>query len=254
MGFVFAGIVVLLIGAALLFFGRRSQAKTNLLKSVPTSSAADVANLMPGELVEIKGTVRCDQPLTGEYSQKPCVWYTSSMSREYEERSKDAQGNWQTSRGSETVSSNTQATPFFVEDSSGRVRVDPDGADFDAETIVDRFDTQSADTGPLGGVSIDIGGINIGGSGNGRRTLGYRYKEQAIPVDIPIYVLGARSESGDVVKPPPGSGGRFIVSHRSEESLSASWGKTAHWLAYSAIALFVIGAILLVAGVVTMVS
>src|SRR5688572_15509636 len=67
------GLVAAGIGAVLLFIGRRIQAKTNLLAKVPTVDASEVASLIPGEMIEVKGVIRCDTPLTAELAQRACV-------------------------------------------------------------------------------------------------------------------------------------------------------------------------------------
>lgn len=234
------GLVVLGVGGILLVTGRRTQAKTNLLRLVPTSSAADVPGLLPGEMAEVKGVIRCDAPLTSPHAGRACVWYSATVSREYEEREKDSKGEWSTNRGSETVSSSEESTPFFVEDSTGRVRVDPEGAEIDAPTTVDQFEERDEGT-PFDFLT----------GGAGRRTLGYRTVERALVVDSPIYVLGAARESGEIGAPPPGSRERrFFLSHRSEEALSAAWGKSARWQAYGGLIAGAIGIVLLLIGVI----
>lgn len=239
------GAVVFVVGGILIFTGRRTQAKTNLLRAVATSNAADIAGLLPGEMVEVKGAIRSDTPLTSQHASRPSVWYESTVSREYEERDKDSQGNWRTTRGSESVSTAKQAIPFFVEDASGRVRVNPDGADIDAPTVLDRFDDKA--DGPS--INVSIGGIELGASG--RRTLGYRYVEKLLAVDTPVYVLGTVREDGEIGAPANGGRGRkFVISHRSEEALEAAWSKSAHWQVYIAIGLLTLGVIMIVGGLV----
>ncbi|HUZ00641.1 MAG TPA: E3 ubiquitin ligase family protein [Thermomicrobiaceae bacterium] len=250
LGFVIAGIVCLGVGALLLWIGRGQQSKRNLVARVVTSNAGDVARLLPGEPVEVKGVLRCDAPLAGEISQQPCVYYDSRVTREYERRERDNNGNWHTDRRSETVASNKQSTPFYVEDASGRVLVRPDGADLDAQKVVDRFE-QAAAGGPTITLPM-IGGVSLNLSGEG--TVGYKYEEWALPVGSQVYVLGAAQESGEIARPPEGSkSGKFIISYRSEETLQREWGRNARWLAYSAIALAVIGGALIVAGLVSLV-
>jgi hypothetical protein len=247
MGVVVIGAIILVIGVALIYSGRRAQTKTNVLRSVATSNAADVATLLPDEMVEVKGTIRCDTPLTSQHAQKPCIWYSSSVTREYEEQTRDSKGELQTSRGSETVSSMEQAPPFFVEDASGRVAVNPDRAEFDAPTLVDRFD-QSEDS-PA--VNVSIGGVQI--SGGGRRTIGYRYLEKALVVDTPIYVLGAVQENGVIGDPRDHHGGkRLLISVRSEEAIEQSLAKSAHWQAYGGLGTAAVGAALFIIGLVRM--
>ncbi len=244
------GLVVIAVGAGLLVFGRRTQAKTNLMKSVVTLNVKDLPTLLPGEMVEVKGTVRCETPLTSEYANKPCVWYSSKVVREYEKRERDSDGDMQTTRTSETVSSNKLMTTFFVEDATGKVPVHLDGAEIDAPTILNRFENKDDKSS---GPSISFAGISIS-AGDSDRTLGYRYVVEALEVDKPIYVLGAYREDGTVGAPTFGDKNRkFIVSYRSEEELQASWGKQAFWLGVSAIATLVLGAVLIVVGLVLLV-
>lgn len=244
------GLVALAIGVALLFFGRRTQAKTNLMRSVATLAVKDLPSLLPGELVEVKGTVRCAEPLMSEYAEKACVWYSSSVVREYEKRSRDSDGDMQTTRTSETISSNTQMTPFQVEDATGKVEVSLDGAEVDAATILNRFEQNN---GGGSGSSISIGGLSIS-TGTNDRTLGYRYVVKALEVDKPIYVLGAYREDGTIGVPDHKDRNRkFIVSHRSEEELNRSWGRRAFWLGTSAVVTFAVGALLVIAGIVVLI-
>src|SRR5690348_15128046 len=140
-----------------MYFGRRTQAKTNLMQSVATANAAELSKLLPGEMLELKGTIRCASPLTSEYVNKACVWYSAQMTREYEHRQKDSDGNWETNRQSETVSSNTQFTPFFVQDATGQTEVHLDGAEIDAPVILDRFEDKASEGNS--GPSISIGGV-----------------------------------------------------------------------------------------------
>ena len=246
-GMLVIGLIALAIGAVLLFFGRRAQSKTNLIKNVVTSTVKDLPSLLPGEMVEVKGSIRCDSPLMSEYANKACVWYSSSVVREYEKRERDSDGNMQTNRTSETVSSNSQQTAFYVEDATGKVQIQPDGADIDAPTILNRFeDKNSSGSGP----TISFAGISIS-AGDNDRTLGYRYTVKALEIDKPVYILGAYREDGTIGKPEHGDKNRkFIVSHRSEEELQSSWGKQAFWLGTSAIAIFAIGAILVILGII----
>jgi hypothetical protein len=67
--------------------------------------------------------------------------------------------------------------------------------------------------------------------------------------DAPIYVLGTVQEGGEIGAPSGEEGQRFVVSHRSEEALGQSLGKTVLWLGVVGIAALV-GVILLVVGVI----
>jgi hypothetical protein len=105
-----------------------------------------------------------------------CAYYSSQVVREYlEDDDSDSD------QRSEVVAHNEQFAPFFVDDETGSVAVNADGAEVDARQVVDRFERG---TGGIGS-SISLGGATIQLGGD-ERTLGYRYTESILPVDAPI--------------------------------------------------------------------
>ena len=62
---IFAGFGILMwVAAGALFYARRKQLrKSDLMRQVKTSQAAEVATLSAGTPVEVKGFVRCEEPL-----------------------------------------------------------------------------------------------------------------------------------------------------------------------------------------------
>jgi E3 Ubiquitin ligase len=237
--------IFLVAGGALLYFRNRTKQKAALMGQTETSNASDVSGLAPGTLVEVKGTLRCEEPLTSEMAGETCAYYSSKVVREYLERDYDDDDDVGSDRRSEVVAQNEQFAPFTVEDPTGSVAVNAEGAEVDARQVVNRFERNTGGEGPsisLGGATLHLGG--------GERTLGYRYTESILPVDAPVYVLGTVQDGG-------GIGGsvssdqdqRFVVSHRSEEALGQSLGKTVLWLGVGGAAALVVGVILLVVGI-----
>jgi len=51
-------IIFLVAGSALLYFRSRNKQKATLMGQTETSGAAEVSGLMPGTLIEVKGTLR----------------------------------------------------------------------------------------------------------------------------------------------------------------------------------------------------
>jgi hypothetical protein len=236
-------VIFLVAGGALLYFRNKSKQKAALMGQTETSGASDVSGLAPGTLVEVKGTLRCEEPLTSEMAGERCAYYSSKVIREYLERDYD-DDDVGSDRRSEVVAQNEQFAPFTVEDSTGSAAVNADGAEVDAKQVVNRFERHTGGEGPsisLGGATIHLGG--------GERTLGYRYAESILPVDAPVYVLGTVQEGGGIGAPSGEEGQRFVVSHRSEEALGQSLGKTVLWLGVGGIASIVVGVILLVVGI-----
>jgi hypothetical protein len=203
------------------------------MASVETSSSAEIealAKSVAGEIgggsfnetVEVKGVIECEQPLIAELSETPCVYYTMHVTREYEESywETDQKGNrsQRTRRGSERVASNTRSLPFYVRDSSGRIRVEPEGAKFVDEKVLSRFESAGA-VGRIG--TFELSGLAAVGVGS-RRTIGYRFEESAIAVEREIYVLGeaADSEGRLRIQKPATKRTAFVISLKSEEQLA----------------------------------
>jgi hypothetical protein len=241
-------VIFLAAGIALLYFRNKNKQKAALMGQTETSGTSDVSGLAPGTLVEVKGTLRCKEPLTSEMAGERCAYYSSKVIREYMERDYD-DDDVGSDRRSEVVAHNEQFAPFTVEDSTGSVAVNAEGAELDAKQVVNRFDRNTGSEGP----SISLGGatINLGG---GERTLGYRYTETILPVDAPVYVLGSVQQGGGIGTPSGDEGHRFVVSHRSEEALGQSLGKTVLWLGVGGIASIVVAVVLLAVGIFVLVG
>jgi hypothetical protein len=242
-------IIFLVAGGVLLYFRNKNQQKAALMGQTETSNASDVAGLAPGTLVEVKGTLRCEDPLTSEMAGERCAYYSSKVVREYLERDYDDDDDVGSDRRSEVVAQNEQFVTFSVEDSTGSVAVNAEGAEVDAKQVVNRFERNTGGDGPsisLGGATLHLGG--------GERTLGYRYTESVLPVDAPVYVLGPVQDGGIGGPVSSEQGQRFVVSFRSEEALGQSLGKTVLWLGVGGIAALVVGVILLVVGIFALVG
>src|SRR5215212_3046152 len=234
-------VIFLVAGTALLYFRNKNKQKAALIVQTETSGASDVSGLAPGTLVEVEGTLRCEEPLTSEMAGERCAYYSSKVMREYLERDYDDDDDVGSDRRSEVVAHNEQFAPFVVEDTSGKVAGNAEGAEMDAKQVVNRFERNTGSEGP----SISLGGatINLGG---GERTLGYRYTETILPVDAPVYVLGSVPQGGGIGTPSGDEEHRFVVSHRSEEALGQSLGKTVLWLGVGGIASIAVGIFVLV--------
>jgi hypothetical protein len=138
----------------MLYFRNRTRQKSALMSQTETSSASGVAGLAPGTLVEVKGMLRCEEPLTSEFAEKTCAYYSSKVTREYMERDRHDDDDVGSNRRSEVVAQNEQFAPFAVEDDSGSVVVSAEGAEVDARQVVNRFDRNTGNEGP----SISLSG------------------------------------------------------------------------------------------------
>jgi hypothetical protein len=246
------GAILMIVGAVLIWTGRRTQRFVNLMRQAAPMTADQIPGAFPGMLIAISGVARSDRPLKSEHGQTPCLYYTSSIEREYETTeytaaTKDKPAQRSTRRVTESVSSNSQFTDFALEDATGRVHVSPEDATFDARSTMNRF--EPAASGGTGSISVGSFSINLG---DGDRTLGYRYRESVIPVDEPVFVLGVVTETGEIAKPGRNrKDAALVVSHRSEEALREAWGNSARWQAYGAIGSFLVGSVLVIIAILT---
>jgi hypothetical protein len=125
----------------------------------------------------VRGTLRCEEPLTSEMAGEWCAYYSSQVTREYLERDYDDDDDVGSDRRSEIVAHNEQFASFVVEDTTGAVAVNAEGAEMDTRQVVNRFERHTGGNGPsisLGGATIKLGG--------GERTLGSCYTERILPV------------------------------------------------------------------------
>ncbi len=258
--FVIGAIVVLV--APVLFLVRAGQKrKLYQMQSIETSTVAQLEETraqMPGSFIqraEVKGECEAESPLKAEFTGSPCVAYSISLVREYEETrwETDSEGRrvQRTSRGSESLASNERRMPFYLRDGTGRIKVAPDGADLVMEQSLSEFTASfPGDRFSAGSFVFDLASAALGG---GRRTLGYRYTENIIPVGRDLYVLGEAYDSGSglAMRRSSTKGEKYIISVKSEEELAASAAKAVTGLLIGAIAALVVGLGLLVAGFVT---
>jgi hypothetical protein len=254
----------------LLFGHKAALEKARQLRSATARKVAELQQLCReigselggghfSELAELRGTIGCASPLTAELSKTPCVYYRSSVAQEYEETrtETDSQSGQQRQvmhRGSETVSSNRRTVPFTLADETGAIEVLADGADIDEEQSLSRFEPESAMAQP-GSATIGFGLFSMtlsAGLPQARRVLGYRLNEWLLPVGRQAFIIGevTDSEGRLVVRKPSKEGARFIISARSKEAVLQATGSKAKIFLFAAIACFVLGAGLLVKGLV----
>lgn len=193
-----------------------------LMLATGTSGARDIAGKAPGTLIELKGALAADALLTAEFSGRPCVYYRSLVEREVERVTAGSDGKRETRREYETVTSVEKHAPCRLEDATGSVIVDFEGAKVEAVRVHQRY--ESAGLGSLVGTLLNASGT----------TLGHRYTEWIIEAGVPVYLLGSvtaeRSVGADPAKKNP-----FVISHKSEEERKKSLSRTRMWLMAGAI-------------------
>jgi hypothetical protein len=228
------------VGAGLLWWRRSVGGEIALMASTQTSPAGDVAKLAPGTLTEVKGTLRVREPLTAEFSRKPCAYFKSEIEREETYWERDSQGREERRTRTTTVYTNMKYGSCLIQDDSGRAGIDFDGANVEAVQVVNE-----PTAAPNSGNASRIAGGILSALSNTNST--YRRKESILEPDIPVFVLGEVQQGGLIGKPAAGSKNKiFVISHKSEEERVKSLTATTRWLLVFAILAFAIAAGLLV--------
>ena len=231
--------IAAVIGLGLLWWRSRVARELNVMTSIELSDAGTVAALPPGQTVEVAGTLRVRTPLTAEFSQKPCAYFKAEIEREEIYYERDSQGKDERRMRTTTVYTNMKYGQCLIEDATGRVGIDFDGAEVEAIQTVNE-PTAPPGQGSTGGI---IGGV-LSALPNTNST--YTRKESILPADIPVFVLGEVREGGLIGKPAKGSKNNiFVISHKSKEERTTSLTKTARWLLIFIILFFVAAAGLL---------
>ena len=248
LAFLVGGLAVWVAVGFILNSARKQWRKTGLMRRVETSRAFEVASLPVGTPVEVKGTLRCEEPIKSEMTNHECAYYLSQVIHEYNVREYDSDGDLQIRRRTEVMASSERFAPFVVEDDSGMVGVRGEGAEVDALEVMNSFQNNTGEGDvTLGGLTVHLGG--------GPSTIGYRYVEGILPVDALVYVLGVRGEDGGIVAPTVEGGEKgFLISHRSEEQLEKKYRNSALLLGCLAVALFLFGSIFVTVGLVAAIS
>lgn len=239
------GVILLITGVVLFFVRRDQQNRAMSLKSarkVTTTDLHTTAKAVADEIgggdwrdyVKLWGEIHVESPLLSELKQQPCVHYSFTVLREYEEtvQEKNADGEMvkRVQRGTETLSNHSQSIPFYLIDGAGKVLVNPEGADIETVEIVNDF--QPGD--PAGGL-LSYGTfrrtLSVGLGVSDRRTLGYRYQESILPLGRSILVVGdAGDQTGTVAIAKPLNGEKhFVIALKPDDALSQEADRNARW-------------------------
>ncbi len=256
------GIILIVIAGGLLY-GSRSQkkkmedmvstetAKVEFLESLANSMEEGVGEGHLQYAAEVKGKAVCSAPLRSEIAEVECVYYSATVKRKYEEtyyeRDNDDNEVRKTRTSTETLSSNSQYVPFYVDDGTGQIKVEPGRAEFIPAKILSRFESHSDPGGriEIGHFSFDVPSGFDGD--HDRRTLGYLFEETAIQPGRDVYVLGEVSDAGGEISIRHPSGeGRFIISSKSEEELMGSARSAMKWMTVGAVICAVAGVCLMI--------
>ncbi len=231
------GITLLALAALLFIISASHKRRLGLIRLTETSAIAELQSLSEtgGEHtrhapVEVKGTVVCDEPLLAELSETSCVYYAMKVAWEFEEIFYEDNERTKVSHsreGSEVLAQEKRLVPFCVEDYTGRILIDPEGAEIIAAKTLSHVETDEGSPDSVitkGAFAMDAPWLT---SLEERQPREYHFEEEAIPVGAEVYVLGETAlRDGELVLQRPGRGGKFLISVMREEELLSGAKKT----------------------------
>lgn len=265
------GVALIIIGVVCIFMKKSSQKKVMALSLTDTYTAAKLIELqktIAGEmgagsfrqLAEVKGVIECPDPLTAELSKEKCLYYKSEVDIEYEEtyyedNPQTKRRELKTRRTSENITCVERGADFYVKDDTGKVRINPAGAELDLTKSVDRFEPATNvnySNGAIrwGNFSFSVGSNYSDYTREGRKILGYKFSEYIFPLKQKVFVIGEATDSmGELqIAKPTADDGVFMISNKSEEQLAKEAKSSAQMLDIASKVCFAVGAIMAVAG------
>ncbi len=195
--------------------------RKRLLENLPTSKALGTFI----GLVELKGTAESEAPLVSYLASQRCVYFSWSVeehwSRTVTETHTDDKGRSRTrtrhESGWKTVADGKDMAPFYLQDDTGVIRILPDRAKVDPLEVFSetcrRKDPLYYAKGPRKAVSHS----------DHRR----RFREEAIPLHAPLYVVGKARERDDVVAAEVAhdpDAPMFLISTGTEKAVTTKLG------------------------------
>ena len=203
--------------AGCMLFALNAGRKRRLLDDTPVSKALGV---FVGE-VELEGVCVRRDPFTSYLAESPCVLYGWSVSEHWrrarQETYTDDKGRTRTrtviDTGSDVVASGGETGGFYLQDETGYVWVEPEGADLETVKMfdrdVDRDDPLYYGKGPDGSVE----------GSTGERS----FTEHGLPVGTSLFIRGRASERPDIVAAQikhEAKADMFIITPRKEKDVS----------------------------------
>jgi len=219
------GVLLLLIGLAVLGFGLWNHMKGKRILAAPFKKTGDLARNPVSEdpkgAISTEGQVQAPaQALLSPCTKQPCLYYEVKVERLYE-KVETTQDGTKTVKGSDTLDTVKGGTQFNLDDGSGAIMVDfTKGGDFD--TMKDGFKKELNGRGwssqiQFGEMTYDIPVI----SSKDGYTIGFKATERYVPAEGNLFVLG-KIEGASIVKPGWRS---MIASSKGREGLLGSINK-----------------------------
>ena len=245
--------ILTIIGAGIFWYGFNRMHKYQLIQDIPTSKIRSMAI----GLVEINGKIVPDKSLTSPFSHTKCAYYKYIIKEYRRHRS-----GKQTTYSWDTITSGEKRIPFWVKDETGKVYVNPEGAELKIP-VKKVFLQKAGFFGTIGNListlnqfnttqknMIDTSKLNLTLLENNKTTFfnsvgDRKYFEYYLEPNEELYIIGTATNAPKVnIQIQKGENEpTFIISNNSEKTLINT-------LRLEMIGCFILGSILFVAGII----
>ncbi len=217
------GIFAAGLGGLFLWLAKKQKATSTSMKQ---SSVSPIQKVQPDTQAEIYGKVVCQSPLQTPFSNQPCVYYEYEVEKEVWERDNDGrmETNW------ETVEEDKKQIPFYIDDGSGKIKINPDGATIEPRDLGEKRwqRGQRFNNSLLENIFSGLTNFNA------------RVSERALMANENAYVFGyvTKTAEGYCMQKHDK---KFLISYRTEEEVEKRTARSATIMKVLGIAGIILG-------------
>jgi hypothetical protein len=234
------GISLLAMGGVVFYLWLEMRKKIIDIVATPTSKIGSLlgARSNSGKIVEVKGKlVGEDEMLKSPFANRDCVYYHAiEKDKVREVYYASGRSGGKRSRIYYSVSSEYKSNQrFFIEDGSGRIPIDPEGAEIHGIKVFNTIE-------PVGG-GESFGFLSTMLEPCGEKIIAVIKEETILPANRRVYVIGELfvGSKGPFIGGSPTKDKTFMVSVKSEEELIGEGQRKMTYYALGWAALFAAG-------------
>lgn len=212
----YVGFVLVFLGFVGLLIGLLQHLKGKKILAAPFRRTGEIAQ-NPG-VADAKGTISCEgnvvaqQPAIAPCSGTPCIYFEIEVVQKWR-RTVITEDGTKTETGKNTVNTIKSGAPFFVDDGSGPVMVDPtQGMDVE----LDKSFNQGQDVS-YGDVYFGQFHCHVPEAGGDRYGTGVECTEKIVPIQGGMFVMGQLVQGQ--IKKPTGMLGSLKASRKGRAAL-----------------------------------
>ncbi|MFH0874906.1 MAG: GIDE domain-containing protein [archaeon] len=205
------------VGGFFIYSANNLKKVKKIIETLPTTKISDVK---PG-IIEVTGVAHSakEKPLKSPLTSKDCFYYKYNIEEKHTKR--DNKGHTTTSW--KTIRSGVDSVPFYVDDGSGKVLIDPKEADLSVK--INEQANSSFGKDPPEHIKAFLKANNISFEGFLGINKTMRYNELLITQNQKLFIIGTAQEGEGGLTIKKGTAEKlFMVSDSEEKDILKSYG------------------------------